>query len=332
MEVRNVQEQILDQRRGNNNDERISPSKKSNNSSNNNYSEADIVSRILILEDNIDKNLRAEAAARFEGDTVLRDFIDSIQQTLGKKLEDTVGRMKSLITQKLDEHEMQMDVNIKQILTDVSEEIAFCINEESDRRYEEIQASENRIYDIIGAPRRSTPNIQNNLEQTAARLGSRIQTPEKNISNRSSILREDVSNDSYIPATPPKLELNIPDKLSREEEEKEEEKAAIIMQSIARKRIAVQQVENLRKEQSIESNKTEDVSLTKSPLTIQTSIENNGTSGNSSPVIAGDSSPVIAGNSSPAIAGNSSPVVAGNSSPIVAGNSSPVVAGNSSPR
>ena len=44
--------------------------------------------------------------------------------------------------------------------------------------------------------------------------------PEKNISNRSSILREDVSNDSYIPATPPKLELNIPDKLSREEKRK----------------------------------------------------------------------------------------------------------------
>ena len=134
----------LDQRRGNNTDDNkysTSPTKRISN----NYSEADVMSRLLILEDNIDKKLRTESEVRYEGDTVLRDFIDSIQQSLGKKLEDTVGRLKALIAQKLDEHETQMDANIKQILTDVSEEIAFCINEESDRRYEEIQQAENRI-------------------------------------------------------------------------------------------------------------------------------------------------------------------------------------------
>ena len=210
--------------------------------------------------------------------------------------------MKSLISQKLDEHEIQMDVNIKQILTDVSEEIAFCINEESDRRFEEIQASENRIYDLIGAPRRSTPNIQNNLEQTAARLGSRIQTPEKG-SNRNFNLVED--NDSYIPTTPPKL----PEQFNREQEE-EEERAAIMMQSLARKRIANKQIESLRKEQSVKSNYAKDVA--QSPLVVQTSTEKTSPIVDGSPVVT----PVVNGSASP-VSGSASPssVANGNTSP-----------------
>ena len=67
---------------------------------------------------------------------------------------------------------------------------------------------------MIGAPRRlGTPNAQNSLEVTAARLGSRIHTPDKNSNSSYQNLSGMIDNsDPYVPATPPKLKS--PEKLN----------------------------------------------------------------------------------------------------------------------